>query len=38
MSVAENDLAPDFSLSASGGRTVSLDAMRGRPFVLYFYP
>ena len=38
MSIAENDRAPDFTLPASGGRTVSTEAMRGRPFVLYFYP
>ena len=38
MSVAEGDVAPDFSLPATGGRTVSLAAMKGRPFVLYFYP
>jgi peroxiredoxin Q/BCP len=38
MSVQEGDMAPDFSMPASGGRTVSLAAMRGRPFVLYFYP
>jgi peroxiredoxin Q/BCP len=38
MSVSEGDPAPDFSMPASGGRTVSLAAMRGRPFVLYFYP
>ena len=38
MSVAEGDQAPGFSMAATGGRTVSLDAMRGRPFVLYFYP
>ncbi len=30
--------APAFDLPASGGRTVSLAAMRGKPFVLYFYP
>jgi thioredoxin-dependent peroxiredoxin len=30
--------APDFSMPASGGRTVSLQSLRGRPFVLYFYP
>lgn len=30
--------APDFSLPATGGREVSLAAMRGRPFILYFYP
>ncbi len=38
MSAEEGDKAPDFEMPASGGRTVSLAAMRGRPFVLYFYP
>jgi len=38
MSAAEGDQAPDFEMPASGGRTVSLAAMRGKPFVLYFYP
>lgn len=34
----EGDAAPAFTLPASGGRTVSLETLRGRPFVLYFYP
>lgn len=38
MSVQEGDPAPDFSLQASGGRSVSLAALAGKPFVLYFYP
>jgi peroxiredoxin Q/BCP len=38
MSIAEGDSAPDFSLPASGGRTVSLEGLKGKPFVLYFYP
>ena len=38
MSVEEGDPAPDFAMPATGGRTVSLQAMKGRPFVLYFYP
>ncbi len=38
MSVGEGDMAPDFEMPATGGRTVSLAAMKGRPFVLYFYP
>jgi peroxiredoxin Q/BCP len=38
MSVAEGDRAPDFEMPASGGRTVSLDAYKGKPFILYFYP
>lgn len=38
MSVTEGDAAPAFELPATGGRTVSLKAMKGKPFVLYFYP
>ncbi len=38
MSLAQGDMAPDFTMPASGGRTVSLAELRGRPFVLYFYP
>lgn len=38
MSIEEGAAAPDFTLPASGGRTASLAAMKGRPFVLYFYP
>jgi peroxiredoxin Q/BCP len=38
MSVQAGDTAPDFELPASGGGTVSLQSMRGKPFVLYFYP
>ncbi|MFT8722231.1 MAG: thioredoxin-dependent thiol peroxidase [Acetobacter malorum] len=34
----EGDIAPDFSMEASGGCTVSLAALKGKPFVLYFYP
>ena len=36
--VAVGDKAPDFSMPASGGRTVSLAALKGKPFLLYFYP
>ena len=32
------DLAPGFSLPASGGRTASSAALKGKPYVLYFYP
>ena len=38
MSIEDGSLAPAFTLAASGGRTVSLEGMKGRPFVLYFYP
>ena len=38
MSVAEGDPAPAFEMPASGGRTVSLAALKGKPFVLYFSP
>ena len=38
MSVQEGDAAPDFEMPASGGRTVSKKSLRGKPFVLYFYP
>ena len=38
MSISEGQAAPDFTLPASGGRTVSLATLKGKPFVLYFYP
>ncbi len=38
MSVRVGDLAPDFTLPADGGGTLSLKGFRGRKVVLYFYP
>ncbi|MDD2877855.1 MAG: thioredoxin-dependent thiol peroxidase [Acidiphilium sp.] len=38
MSVTEGDKSPAFTLPATGGRTVSLAACEGKPFILYFYP
>ncbi len=38
MNIEEGSTAPDFHLPASGGREVSLSAMKGKPFLLYFYP
>ncbi len=38
MSVVVGDKAPDFTLPASGGRTVGSAALKGHPYLLYFYP
>ena len=38
MSVEVGDKAPDFSLPADNGGTVSLKALKGKTVVLYFYP
>ncbi|WP_137181532.1 thioredoxin-dependent thiol peroxidase [Roseomonas sp. AR75] len=35
---AEGATAPAFSMPASGGRTASSAALKGRPYLLYFYP
>jgi peroxiredoxin Q/BCP len=35
---AVGDLAPDFSLEISEGKTLSLENLRGKYVVLYFYP
>ena len=34
----EGDKAPDFSVKADDGRTISLADYRGRNLILYFYP
>ena len=36
--VEEGKPAPEFTLSSDTGGTVSLDSLRGKPVVLYFYP
>ena len=36
--VSVGDVAPDFTLPATGGETVTLSALRGQPVVLVFYP
>lgn len=36
--LASGQPAPDFTLPAIGGRTISLHELRGRKVVLYFYP
>ena len=38
MSIGQGDMAPGFSLPASRGRTVSAEALAGKPYILYFYP
>jgi thioredoxin-dependent peroxiredoxin len=38
MAVAVGDVAPDFTLPGTGGRSYSLAEFRGRPVVLVFYP
>ena len=38
MNDASRNPAPDFSLPATGGGTVTLSALRGSNVVLYFYP
>lgn len=34
----EGDKAPDFTLQADGGRTIKAKDMKGKPYVVYFYP
>jgi peroxiredoxin Q/BCP len=38
MSVGVGDRAPDFTLPGTGGTTVSLSDLLGKPIVLVFYP
>jgi peroxiredoxin Q/BCP len=36
--LAAGEVAPDFSVTASDGRPITLSALRGRYVALYFYP
>ena len=38
MALKEGDIAPDFSLPASNGETISLKDYIGKKVVIYFYP
>ena len=38
MAVSVGDIAPDFTLPATGGVSLSLASFRGQPVVLVFYP
>lgn len=36
--LSEGTVAPAFRMAASGGREVASEALKGRPYLLYFYP
>jgi len=38
MSVDSGDKAPDFTMATDGGGGISQADLKGKPFVLYFYP
>lgn len=38
VTLSPGDKAPNFKMATDGGGTVSLAELKGRPFVLYFYP
>jgi len=38
MEITEGQIAPAFDMATDGGGRVSSDALRGKPYVLYFYP
>jgi thioredoxin-dependent peroxiredoxin len=38
MDLKAGDRAPDFTLPATGGQTISLEGLKGRKAVIYFYP
>ena len=38
MSISGGDVAPEFTLQGTGGKSYSLSAFRGQPVVLVFYP
>jgi peroxiredoxin Q/BCP len=38
MSININDKAPDFTLPANNGKTITLSSFLGKKVVLYFYP
>jgi thioredoxin-dependent peroxiredoxin len=38
LGVEEGSLAPDFTLTSDSGERISLQSLRGKPVVLYFYP
>jgi len=38
MAATVGELAPDFTLPGTGGKTYTLSALRGQPVVIVFYP
>ncbi len=38
MALVAGDMAPDFTLPTDQGNTVSLNALRGKNVIVYFYP
>jgi len=36
--LSAGDAAPDFTLEADDGSSISLSSLRGGPVVLFFYP
>lgn len=34
----EGDLAPSFDLPSDGGGQISSESLKGKPYILYFYP
>ncbi len=38
MDITEGSKAPAFDMATDGGGRVSSDALKGKPYVLYFYP
>jgi peroxiredoxin Q/BCP len=38
MDLKTGDRAPNFRLATDGGGDITLSGLKGRPFVLYFYP
>lgn len=38
MTLKEGDKAPDWSMAANGGREFSSQSLKGKDYILYFYP
>lgn len=38
MALEEGDIAPEFTMPTNGGNVISSADLKGKPYVLYFYP